>query len=138
MCELLVRVVDKPRSGDAVIDCQRSGRGDVIVVCEDGHDWSREERANPEWMILRVPGMTLSEGYSLAAPELKSPGPFRQLIHKRLFRLDVDAILGPHPGRREKDKVTVYLTDIRAAKQRKPPVPDPYVIGRGPHPDVIG
>lgn len=50
MSELLVRIVDK--GGDALTQA-----GDVIAACPDGWGWGRMELANPEWIIIRVPGV---------------------------------------------------------------------------------
>lgn len=133
MAELLVRVTDKPRTGDPRKDCQRSGRGDVIVAQPDGAYWSRAERSNPDWLILKVPGMTLAEGVALTAAEpvigTKQRGPANRYRHRRLFRLDVTALIGPHPGRRVCEVKTLTLAAVRAVKQQKPAVKDPAVLG---------
>lgn len=126
MCELLVRVRSKPLTGNVAVDCQRTRRGDVIVAMPDGHSWSHEERTNPEWVIVRVPGMTVKEGTALASHEPtgrphKPRGKVRRHFHKRLFSLDLDALIGPDDGRRSSD-VTVLLSALRSAKSAKEPI----------------
>jgi hypothetical protein len=87
VCELLVRVTDKP------VDHPhhhrtRAHRGDVVVAVPDGHDWTEVEKAHPEWVILSVPGMSVEEGERLAAPT--PPGWPAENWHKRMHRLDLD------------------------------------------------
>jgi hypothetical protein len=57
MCELLVRVVDKV-PGDDFRSAMFTKAGDVIYVAEDQHVWGTEEIANPEWRIIRMPGVS--------------------------------------------------------------------------------
>ncbi len=132
MCELLVRLVDKPISGDAALDCQRTARGDVIVVMPDGHDWTPRERQAPHWVIVKVPDMSMEEGRALAAGE-PSDG-IRRHLRKRLFGLE-PALL---PRASEMlESVTLDAATLRKGKRRKPPVADPDVIGEFRHPQVI-
>lgn len=59
MCELILRVVDKP--APAAFDRPMVAQaGDVVVVVPDGHQWGREEISNPEWRIVRLPGVAES------------------------------------------------------------------------------
>jgi hypothetical protein len=37
-----------------VADNGRWKAGDVVVACPDGHEWGREELANPEWRVVRA------------------------------------------------------------------------------------
>lgn len=57
MCELLVRVVDKV-PGDDFRSALFTKAGDVIYVAEDQHVWGTEEIKNPEWRIVRMPGVS--------------------------------------------------------------------------------
>lgn len=57
MAELLVRVVDKQKSGDPYQDRHLSERGCVICIMPDGHVWSKREQSNPEWIIIKIPGI---------------------------------------------------------------------------------
>lgn len=56
MCEILLRVRDKESRGDAQRLMQNKA-GDVVVVVEDGHRWGNAEVSNPDWRILRLPGL---------------------------------------------------------------------------------
>jgi hypothetical protein len=133
VCELLVRVQDKPLSGDLAVDCRRTMRGDVVVAMPDGHDWTPTERSNPEWVIVKVPDMGLAEGRALASHE-PSDG-LRRHLRKRLFHLDPDLL--PKAGDRL-ESVTIEASELRLAKRRKPPVQDPDVIGPHTHSNIIG
>lgn len=92
MCELLLRVVDKINRDDPRLDSKCTKRGDVIVAVDDGWSWSPAERTNPDWRIIRLPNVTLSEAQSFLAPEPEdtpeTPSPFRQ---RRAFRFDADS-----------------------------------------------
>ena len=57
MAELLIRVVDKIHPTDPDKNLATSKKGDVISVCPDGWNWGREELANPEWRIVKMPGV---------------------------------------------------------------------------------
>jgi len=59
MWELLVRKVDKRHLTDPVNDRQLLKRGDVVAIKPGGHPWSKRERTNPEWEIIRVSGASL-------------------------------------------------------------------------------
>lgn len=134
MCELLVRVRDKPLTGNPVVDSQRTRRGDVIAATPNGWGWSHAERANPEWIILQVPGMPLEEGLALATPEpradqRKTRSAPRRVTHKRMFRLNLDVIVGPDTGRRDVEVLRLTANDVRANSSRKESFPDSDVIG---------
>lgn len=64
MAELLVRVADKVPPADPRYHLFLKA-GEVVVVCPDGHPWSRAERENPDWRILRLPKLTESEAMML-------------------------------------------------------------------------
>lgn len=134
--------VDQPRTGDPRLDCQRFGRGDVIVACPDGWAWSHAERTHPGWLVVKVPGMTLAEATALTSPEPaagpKQRGPATRYRHRTLFRLDADALFGAYPGRRAAEVVSVPLAAARAAAVRKPPVLDPAVLGSQKPSYVLG
>ncbi len=126
MCELLVRVVDKPLSGKPEVDCHRTRRGDVIVAQADGAGWGTGELTSPDWVILSVPGMSLEEGLALTVGDPVDASTTR-FPHKRLFRLDLDA-LGVAQGR-DRVRQQVSVQQVRAARARKPSIVDPNVIG---------
>ncbi len=123
MCELLVRIVDKPLSGDPAVDCHRTRRGDVIDVRVDGAGWTPREMTNPDWVILSVPGMSLEEGQSLTVGEPR--GPQTPLARRLMFRLDLDALSVVTGGVRYE----VPVGRLRGVRSRKPAAVDPNVIG---------
>jgi len=61
MCELLVFLTDKASDPDPAINLTYMKRGYVIVVCEDGWQWSQAELTNPDWVVVQVPGVPVSE-----------------------------------------------------------------------------
>lgn len=135
MAELLIRVVDKPAHPDPYVDIQQSKRGDVIAVVPDGWAWSERERTNPEWRIVRVPGLTVA-----AAEELMTPDSGDRRVN-RMIRWRRKAFDLEHAGLRAKDiqalqdnarSVPVIKLSAaigRALIKTKPPADDPAVIG---------
>lgn len=99
MSEWLVRIRDKALDRgfeDKLLDSKCLGRGDVVVVCEDGWAWSKEERANPDWRILKMPNVSVSTAQAFLGAEYdedpRNPSPY---LRRRAFKLDVDnAALG--------------------------------------------
>lgn len=55
MAEILLRVAPTRVNGHDVPGRLRFG--EAVVVCEDGHEWSQRERANPDWLIVTIPGV---------------------------------------------------------------------------------
>lgn len=49
--ELLIRIVDKVPVGNPDY-ARASQRGDVIVACPDGWNWTTREKSNPDWIIV--------------------------------------------------------------------------------------
>ncbi len=124
MCELLIRVTDKtPATGHPSRDQYRSVRGEVIFAAPEGSYWGPGDRGNPEWRIVRVPGMTVDEGRSMMMSEpsgvsvVKHRGRPRKYYHKRYFVLDLDALLIPDGW-----LPTLDANAVRAARQAKPPL----------------
>lgn len=90
MAELLVRVVDKTNP-DPLLDCKLTKRGMVIAVQPDGWQWGFEELANPDWRIIRVPGVDPSQFGGLLAPEPEiDPQNPSRVLQRRAFRLNLD------------------------------------------------
>lgn len=122
MAELLVRVVDKRNLNDPYKDAQLTKRGDVIVVCPDGWAWSVKEQTNPEWRIVKLPQMTVSEASVYLAPEMNTdPHNPSRVLQARAFSLDVDR-LNPAPDR-------MSAVAVQALKVTKSKRIDPAVIG---------
>lgn len=89
-----MRVVDKVNGDDPAKDARCLKRGDVVVVCRDGHPWSQLELDNPEWRIVKVPGMSLEEGELLTARPFVLPG-LGDTTKRRAQSLDLDSAVGP-------------------------------------------
>ncbi len=91
MAELLVRVVDKVNRDSIYLDVACTKRGDVIAICVDGWQWGKEELANPDWRIVRLPGVDPEDLSGLLAPERdvdpKNPS---KTLQRRAFKLDLD------------------------------------------------
>lgn len=131
MAELLVRVVDKIND-DPYLDAKCLKRGDVVVVCPDGWPWGKHEQHNPDWRILKVPGVSVTalQGFLAPEPETDPENP-SAMLQARAFRLNLDAgPLAPLQGRRDRALHRVSLTqaDLLALKQAKPQLSDPNVL----------
>lgn len=142
MAELLVRVRDKINS-DFYLNCQCTKRGDVIVVQADGWAWGKEELSNPDWRIIKIPSITVSEALAYTAPELdvdlKNPS---KTLQRRAFRIDIDNVAIPAgikayllDNTRATSSMTlgISVAAIRALKTAKAPVQDPAVFGSSPN-----
>jgi hypothetical protein len=55
MAELLVRIRNHTAGG--VIVAGRLRRGEVISVFADDHEWSAAEQDNPDWRVVKLPGV---------------------------------------------------------------------------------
>lgn len=144
--ELLVRIKDKPLSGDLLLDSLRTMRGDVIHVAPDGHQWGKKEIDNPEWRIIKCPDMGKAEAEALLAREPGDPLK-NKYLRKRLFRLDLDAlektladqlVYDPNVAVATRGgiaKVEATRASLAAVKIAKEKIPDPDVIG--PADDVV-
>lgn len=57
MCEILLRIANRPDH----IFCKDPNlllqAGDVVVVMRDGWHWSDKELAHPEWRVIKIPGV---------------------------------------------------------------------------------
>ncbi len=134
MAELLVRVVDKINHDDPYLDAKCLKAGDVVVVCPDGWVWGREELANPEWRIVRVPGLTVEQcaGFLSEEPETDptNPNPMRQ---RRGFRLEIehgrfDQVRIETRKQRRMHRLNLSLGELMAHKVAKPKLDDPNVF----------
>jgi hypothetical protein len=61
MCQILIRMVDRVNPNDVLLDERLDKRGDAIFVAPDNWQWSQTELTNPEWRILSLPNVTVSE-----------------------------------------------------------------------------
>lgn len=145
MAELLVRVVDKTNPDDPYLDAQLTKRGDVICVQPDGWHWGVEERKNPDWRILQLPGIDEDKLASLLAPELDAdPQNPSRVLQRRAFRLDLDhaalmdarAVLQDSERKEPTKTLALPLATILAARVRKPRLRDPNVFALDDKPSL--
>lgn len=127
--ELLVRVKDKIGS-DVYHDVKLTKRGHVIVVKPDGHDWGARELDNPDWRIIRIPGISEAEATAMLAEE---PGlDTNRMKQRRAFKLDLDngVFKNTHKNfidddSRQTRHVEINISDLRQLKKQLKPVKDP-------------
>lgn len=129
MAELLVRVVDKvgatPES-----DAHCTKAGDVIAVKPDGWSWGNEERANPDWVILQLPGVPVESLRTMLEEERSQEG---VLLRKRIRRLDLSTSVMQEvlsAGERVvKLRPIAKRQDVLASVRIKAPFKAPIVLG---------
>lgn len=96
MAELLIRVKDKRNQDDPIADRLCTKRGDVIVVCADGHPWSERERTSVDWRILMLPGIDPAYLADLVRPEIEDVQtagvPPTRTVRARMYALDLEAL----------------------------------------------
>lgn len=99
MCEILLCVKDRGKSGVLAIDSRAPKQGDVVMVVPDGWPWSDAERGiaipgNPNgnhnfMRIIQLPNVSVALASSMLAPEADidplNPSPYLQF---RAFFLD--------------------------------------------------
>lgn len=117
MCELLVRWVDK-RNPDPVLDSKRFQAGYVIDIKEDGAVWGSAELNNPEWCILRAPGVPADMCMNFMGRQLPTEPGTHRMLQRRAFRLDPERIY-LHDG------ALVSLRQLQAARVPTDVLDDP-------------
>ena len=145
MAEFLIRVHDKINPDSIYLDAQCTKRGDVIVACEDGHVWGKEELTNPDWRILQVPDLALIDAYAFTVPEpVRNPNVVSKTRQKRAFKLNLDAPILPKTlityladDKRKTPTILWPLTlpQLQAIKITKTAISDPSVTA---DPTIIG
>ncbi len=136
MAELLVRVKDKINE-DFYLNCQCTKAGDVICIQPDGWNWGREELKNPDWRIIKMPGVKESDLSAFLQPELPvDPMNPPKTLQRRAFRLHLDGMPADVKACAADDtrQVAVIATKLQAAhalalKVARPAIADPAVIG---------
>jgi hypothetical protein len=138
MSEVLVRVRNKVQA-DPYLSCKLHERGDVIVVCADGWAWSAAELTNPDWRIIKLPNVTVSQVDGFLGPEFDTdPAHPSRMLRRRAFMLDIDFSDLPlafknwlRDDTRAAPTRTVNYTPAQflALKVAKTPLTDPNVIG---------
>lgn len=127
--EALVRIVDKPLSGDASLDAKRTRAGDVIVVMPDGHSWGKQELSNPEWRIISIPDLRAADAISLTSPEAKvGLNGSTKMLQKRAIRLDLSNVKLPKIRSGKGVDIVLSRGQVMKATVVKPPVADPNII----------
>lgn len=130
MPELLLRVIDKINSDDPHLDARMTKRGDVIVVCPDGHDWGKDELSAPYWRIISVAAMPMLEAQEFLAQE-SGDQRLNRMLQKRIMKFDIDnlpppiknAIDAPRTGH-----IIVSAALVATAKKVRAARPDPNVL----------
>lgn len=125
MCELLVMA--RSQVGDDIYrDAKLPKRGDVVTIQEDGWKWGKLEVSGDLFTIIQVPGVPVEKMAYLLGAELPGPdqpdakqGDLTNTLKYRTNRLNLAAL----------SKAAVTETDITAARETKPAIPDPRVIG---------
>ncbi len=114
--EMLVRVVDSVNDKDPVQDAMCLKKGDVIAVCDDGHPWSKAELSNPNWRIIREPGVPRQEREHLLRPQMVRIEKLGMYVSVRPRAITVDpdapALAGKldAPADREGDYAKIEVT----------------------------
>lgn len=93
MAELLVRVVDKVHPTDPDKNLQCTKKGDVIWICPDGWNWGREELANPEWRIMKMPGVDPATLWDMLDADISYIGGQGFIKRKRVRAYNLDGPL---------------------------------------------
>lgn len=118
MCEALVMAADQTHP-DPYMDVGRYKRGDVVVVCEDGWKWGREELKAP-FRVLKLPGVSVSEMQAFLAREPEDdPAQPSLMRQRRAFHINLD---------HAKAKNGASFADLMAARVKKPKRNDPNVL----------
>lgn len=90
--ELIVHVTDQVNP-DPKLDKGCYKKGHVVFAVPDGHPWSKEELANPNWRIIRV-SLLNSTVDALLAPE--NGDPQIKTLRRRKFRIDISQLDLPY------------------------------------------
>jgi hypothetical protein len=92
MAEFLVRVVDKVNS-DIYLDSKCLKAGDVVVVCPDGWGWGAEELINPDWRIVAIPAISVTQAQAFLGTELDiDPTKPSRMLRRRAFKIDLSLL----------------------------------------------
>lgn len=134
MCEMLVRVVDKIND-DPYLDAKCTKRGDVITIQPDGWVWSRAELNNPDWRIIKVPGVSVAQAQEFLEPEADTdPANPSAVLQRRAHKIDLDALPDPKgqmvDAKRKNPlhRVNLNRDGLLAFKRTKPKLTDPNVF----------
>lgn len=134
-CQLLIRIRDKINP-DCPYRCAKLHKaGDVIAIMPYEQPPGREERSNPDWLLLKVSGEdAIEECTSLTTPQIgNDPSSANRMLQKRGFRLDLDALKAATKElfhwESKQQFADIPIEIIMLAKVAVPMLPDPNVAG---------
>ena len=139
MAEFLVLIASRVDAADPYKDVKLHKRGDVIEIVPDGWVWSAAEKTNPNWRIVKWPGVLVADVTDFMQPELDNrtvkmgSDPMLQI---RGFNLNIDIATLPvavkafiADSTRAQRSITVPAQiTVAALKAKKAKRPDPNVI----------
>lgn len=119
---MLVRVVDKVNRNDPYLDVKLLKRGDVVVVCPDGWQWSALELKSADWRVMHFPDLSVEKAEAFLGPEFDTdPKNPSKMLRRRAFKVDLDSAILPADvkaavaeGAKIETKVAVRLTESAA------------------------
>ncbi len=137
MAELLVCAADK-EPPDPYVDAKAYKRGDVVVVCPDRWVWGMGELSSPNFRIVRVPGITVTQASTFLGEEFNTdPENPSLVLRRRAFYLDLDDPLfeSLFPGWVSDDarqismrRFHLTLPQLLQLKKPRPSLDDPNVL----------
>lgn len=145
MCELLVFVRDKVNPDDKFKDARLYKAGDVVVVVPDGWNWGLRELDNPDWRIVKMPGVDPEAQAVKALTDVEfniGSRDVKNVLRRRSVKLDLASISEPGfaeylaDDKRQQASFTLASAKVLAAVALKPAIRDAEVIGDAL--DVIG
>ena len=100
MAELLIRNIDRVNNESTSLNARCFKRGDVLVVMEDGWEWSPRELAGDPWDIIKFPGATVEGTQSYLTPvySMVSGEPIMVIPRASYFNLDAAHGTGTYIG----------------------------------------
>jgi len=95
-------------------------RGDILEVRSDGWNWSKSERSNPQWTIVKVLDTDVEELAFLMSSERSNSWLAPIILHMRHKTLNIDD---------SRFSNVMSLATVQALTSFKSSVDDPTVIG---------
>lgn len=80
MCEIVIRILDKPLSERASFQC---GKGDIVDIQADNFPWGNSLN-NPNWLFIRLPGIDPIQVSDFLLPRYDGNGFFAAKRQKTL------------------------------------------------------
>jgi hypothetical protein len=86
MCEIALVVVGQTNPDDIYQDCKRYKAGDVIEVVADGWPWGAVDLTNPNWRIIKFPGIDVSQFTQFLSSQIPTDpnNPSKTLLRRAL------------------------------------------------------